>query len=449
MRTPGLATRAALAAALSVCAALAAFSLTAYVIIRERAVDEVDRTLSTTAQRVAEDLSSPDDGSPEYTEVPTPGAAPAPTRSGVVLPPGTRARIDAEGAVAPSGPRTVTISGEPYRVSVTELPEASDGRRRTLTLARPLADVERTLEQVAIALGIVGAIAAILASILTFLIVRRALRPLRSARSAAERIAASEDLSLRVPEGRGDEVGVLARAMNRMLERLEAAQAGLRRALDEQRRFAADASHELRTPLTALRGDLELLARHDLPADERGEVVEEMRTSADRMDRLVRGLLSLARMDDAPPEPPERIGLAGFLGALVDRDEELHVTPGAEDLCVRGDTEALTAIVGNLVENARRHGTRVDVGLAAEGRWAVVTVQDDGPGVAPQDRERVFDRFYRAPGERRLPGTGLGLPIARAAAERLGGTLILADSARGARFEVRLPAERARSGARA
>ncbi len=439
MRTPGLATRAALAAALSVCAAFAAFSIAAYVLVRERALDETDRALVETATRVADDLAQADPDDPDFAEIPAPGSPVIPARSDLVVPPGTRVRIDPEGRTPPAPPRTVAIDGEPYRLMVRELPPSSDGQPRTVVVARPLADVERTLDQVAIALAIVGVIAAIAASIMTFVIVRGALRPLRSARSAAERIADSEDLSLRVPEGRRDEVGVLAHSMNRMLERLEAAQAGLRRALDEQRRFAADASHELRTPLTAIRGDLDLLQRHDLPDTERAAITEEMRAASDRMDRLVRGLLRLARLDGREADRPETIVLSEFLAGRLDEAEELRVADDAGDLSVVADRETLIAIVVNLVENARRHGTSVCVTLERRGDAALIAVEDDGPGVAPEDRERIFDRFYRAPGQRRVPGTGLGLPIARAAAARLGGELRLADTARGARFEAELP----------
>jgi signal transduction histidine kinase len=446
MRTPGLATKAALAAALAVCAGLAAFSLAAYALIRERAIDQVDRTLIDTADSVAADLSTVEPGDPDFAEVPAPGSPAIPARSDLVLPPGTRVRIDPEGTTPPAEPRSVTIAGQPYRLTVRELPPAGDGQERTVAVARPLADVERTLDQVAVALAIVGVITALAATALTFALVRQALRPLRTARSAAERIAASEDLSLRVPEGRRDEVGVLAHSMNRMLERLEAAQGRLRRTLEEQRRFAADASHELRTPLTALRGDLDLLAREGIPEEERAAILDEMRTASDGMDRLVRGLLRLARIEGRDTDRPERIVLAEFVADLLDGDEELRVAPGEAETAVVADRDALTAIVGNLLENARRHGTRVAVEVGRTAGRAMIAVQDDGPGVAPADRERIFDRFYRARGERRTPGTGLGLAIARAAASRIEGTVRLADSEEGARFEVLLPAagERAR-----
>jgi signal transduction histidine kinase len=106
---------------------------------------------------------------------------------------------------------------------------------------------------------------------------------------------------------------------------------------------------------------------------------------------------------------------------------------------VTGDRAALRGMLMNLIENARTHGGRVSVAVAAENGSAVVRVDDDGPGIAPADRERVFDRFYRAPDRRGTPGAGLGLPIAKATAERWGGSLRLLPSGTGTSFEVRLP----------
>ena len=173
----------------------------------------------------------------------------------------------------------MTLEGEHYRLLVRALPASADGGRRTVAVARPLTDVEHTLDEVALGLGTAALLAALIAIGLALLILRPALRPLAQARRAAERVADSQDPSLRVPEGRADEVGRLARAMNRMLARLEDAQGRLRGTLREQRRFAADASHEMRTPLTALRGDIDTLRRHDLPPAEEAETLADMAAS--------------------------------------------------------------------------------------------------------------------------------------------------------------------------
>ncbi|MGD9697047.1 MAG: ATP-binding protein [Thermoleophilia bacterium] len=428
-----LQTRIALSAAASVLAAVAVFAVGAYYLISERAYDRLDQSLSQTADEVAENSQKLDVGDRDFAEAPTPDSDPKVAPDGTSQPPGTRVT---PGNQAPSGPRTVVLDGTRYRLLVRALPAGPDGGRRSLAVARPLADVEQTLDEVALGLGGAALIAALLATGLAILVVRAALRPLTQVGRAADAVAHSQDPSQRVPEGRADEVGGLARAMNRMLTRLEEAQDRLRANLGEQRRFAADASHEMRTPLTALRGDIETLRHHEVPADARAETLADMAVAVERMDRLVEGLLGLARVDgdDAAAEP---VDLGEMATELASREECVRVDGGA---VVRGDRAALRGMLVNLLDNGRRHGGgAVSVEVAVEGGEAVVRVSDDGPGIPEEDRERVFDRFYRAPGRRGTPGAGLGLSIARATAERWGGTVRALPSPRGARMEVRLP----------
>jgi signal transduction histidine kinase len=431
-----LQTRIALAAALAVLVAVGLFAVGAYVLISERAYDRLDRSLEQTADRVAGELTAPDIGGRDFTAPPTPNGTVRPTPSAPTDADGTRVQLDPLGRTPPSGPRTVTLDGERYRLLVRALPPGADGGKRSVAVARPLTDVEQTLDEVVLALVIAAAIAALLTIALAILIGRGALRPLVHARRAAEGVAASQDPSLRVPEGRADEVGALSRAINRMLGRLEDAQGRLRTTLDEQRRFAADASHEMRTPLTALRGDIETLRHHDLPVGERDAALADMGASVERMDRLVHGLLGLARVDGDGAEP-ERVDLGEMVGEIATPDE---CPAPATGLVVVGDPAALRGMLVNLIENGRNHGGgAVRVDLRAEGGDAVVAIEDDGPGIAEADRERIFDRFYRAAERRAQRGAGLGLPIARAAAERWGGSVRLLPSSRGAVFEVRLP----------
>ena len=433
-----LQTRIALAAAAVVLAAVALFAVGAYVLISERAYDRLDRSLNETADRVTQELSGPDLGGRDFVEPPTPSAPVRPSQSAEPDAAGTRVELDPSGATPPSGPRTVVLQGERYRLLVRALATGTDGGRRTVAVARPLTDVERTLDEVALALGIAALAAALLATGLAILIVRRALRPLTDARRAADSVADSQDPSLRVPEGRADEVGGLARAMNRMLGRLEDAQGRLRSTLDEQQRFAADASHEMRTPLTALRGEIETLRAHDLPGPERGDALADMAEAVDRMDRLVAGLLGLARVDGDGGRA-EPVDLGELIGELTDVDEFPDTPAG---VVVVADQAAVRGMLVNLLENGRRHGGRVRISLRPEDADAVIRVGDDGPGISPADRDRVFDRFYRAADRRSSPGAGLGLPIARATAERWGGTLALLPSDEGTVFEVRLPLAR-------
>jgi signal transduction histidine kinase len=427
--------RIALSAAAAVLAAVALFAVGAYLLISERAYDRLDRSLGETAERVAEELATPDLGGRDFAEPPTPSAPARPAPESDPEPAGTRVEVDPSGQTDPSGPRTVTLDGERYRLLVRALAPSSDGGRQTVAVARPLTDVEETLDEVALGLATAALVAALIATGLVLVVVRPALRPLGQARRAAERVAASQDPSLRVPEGRADEVGGLARAMNRMLARLEDAQGRLRATLREQRRFAADASHEMRTPITALRGDIDTLRRHDVPPGERAETLADMAASVERLDRLVEGLLGLARVDGEAGEA-ERVDLGEMLAEIATAEECEAVDPG---VVVTGDRAALRGMLMNLIDNARTHGGRVRVAVAARDGSAIVRVDDDGPGIAAADQDRVFDRFYRARDRRGTPGAGLGLPIARATAERWGGSLSLVPSPRGASFEVRLP----------
>ena len=176
----------------------------------------------------------------------------------------------------------------------------------------------------------VAIVASLLAIGFILLLVRAFLRPLEAAQAAAEHVARSGDLSIRIPEGRPDEVGRLAGAMNTMLGRLDHARSRLKETLEEQRTFAADASHELRTPLTALRGDIDLLLTHDIPADERREVLEEMSRSSDRMGNLIEGLLSLARLDAIPTRTPQTVDVVTLVESLLGEGCSLSA-PAAED----------------------------------------------------------------------------------------------------------------------
>jgi signal transduction histidine kinase len=181
---------------------------------------------------------------------------------------------------------------------------------------------------------------------------------------------------------------------------------GLERARDAERRFLADASHELRTPLTALRGNVAHLARHGAtPA-----LVADLEADAERLAQLADDLLALSREEAAPP-PVEDLSLDDLARTVAAEGVTVH----AEPVVVRGDRAALERALGNLIENARRHGRGVvTVTVAGHDGLARLTVEDEGPGIPAEDRERAFERFYGH-------GSGLGLAIVRATAERHGG----------------------------
>jgi two-component system OmpR family sensor kinase len=240
------------------------------------------------------------------------------------------------------------------------------------------------------------------------------------------------------------ELQPLAGALNELLARLG-------QSFDAQRRFAADAAHELRTPLTALTLQIQLAERAAAGPD-RERAFARLREGVKRATHLVQQLLLMARLDpEAADKPAVPVDLAAVVTAAVEllrplaEEKPLRVESRLDPSArVLGNEAALGVLASNLLDNAVRYtpsGGRIEVSVRREGSEAVVEVADDGPGIAPGEHERVFDRFYRAPG---TPGsgTGLGLAIVRQAASLHGGSVQLGAGldGRGLAVQVRLPA---------
>lgn len=310
---------------------------------------------------------------------------------------------------------------------------------------RPLKDLQNTIARVRFFL-MVGVLGGTLLALLGGLaLAKRSLRPITALTATARDISRTRDPGMQVPQPTGDdEVAELARTFDEMLGSLEASRLETEDALQRQREFVADASHELRTPLTSVLANLELLA-DELDGEPR-EAAEAALRSSRRMRRLVADLLLLARSDaghelrhapvDLSRVAADAVSEAGAIAG--GHDLELATTPG---IVVDGARDELHRVVLNLIENAVTHappGTRIRVSTGAEGHSALLVVEDDGPGVPDELRERIFDRFVRAGGDRGH-STGLGLAIARAVARAHGGDVSLHDAEPGARFVVRLP----------
>lgn len=267
--------------------------------------------------------------------------------------------------------------------------------------------------------------------LVTWWVVRLGVRPVRQMTDTATAIAAG-DLSLRVPEApRGTEAGALSDALNGMLGQIEAAFDERAAAEDRLRRFIADASHELRTPVTTIRGYAELHRRGAL--DDPAELREAMRRTEEeavRMGSLVDDLLQLARLDQGRPLAREPVDVAALATDAV-RDARAVAPDRAIRLdapapaTVLGDDARLRQVVGNLVGNALVHapGAAIDVHVRQEDGAIVLEVHDDGPGMAPGDAGRAFERFYRADASRgrHQGGSGLGLSIVEATVRAHGG----------------------------
>ena len=367
----------------------------------------------------------------------------------------------------------------------------------TAVSTAPADDPLRSYVAVEVALIV---LAVLLAAAAATVLVRRALRPLERVAGAALRVSELQLDRGEVEQIHGvdpqdtderTEVGTVGAALNRMLGHVESSLAARHESETQVRQFVADASHELRTPLASIRGYAELVRRSpdDVPVDTL-RALDRIESEALRMGALVEDLLLLARLDAGRPLEREEVDLTLLaVDALADAHAASHdhvweldllstestgstESPGstdyadddapAPDVVVRGDEARLRQVFVNLLSNARVHtppGTRVVLGLRAEPGTVVVSVTDDGPGIAPALLPSLFQRFSRGDSARNRVGgsTGLGLAIARAIVQEHGGTLTAHSPAqplgggpgtgprgtgeahRGATFEVRLP----------
>lgn len=311
------------------------------------------------------------------------------------------------------------LGNEELRVYVAPLADAGGpAAGGAVAVAASTHDLQATLADLHVVVLVAALVAAAAAAATLALLMRRALRPLGRLAGAAAEIERTGDPRRRLPEpATDDEIGRLARTLNRMLAALE-------RSRDNERRFLADASHELRTPLTALQGNIEYLARHGASDELVAELVHDSR----RVAKLADDLLAVSREESsAPPDDPVRLDTVAKEAVGVD-----VVAP--DPVTVRGDRAALERALSNLVDNARRHGRgRIVVEASASNGLAQLSVTDEGDGVNGVEAEQVFERFSR--GRDHGPGSGLGLALVRATAERHGGRAY----ARGARFTIELP----------
>jgi signal transduction histidine kinase len=272
---------------------------------------------------------------------------------------------------------------------------------------------------------IISAIPTLLAALAaSWLVAGRALKPLKDVAGAADEIGRARDFGRRLRDRKSrDEVALLSTSFNRMLDQLQDS-------FESQRRFVADASHELRTPLTTIQGNAGLLA-HGPPIAEAvqraaaTDIVEE----SERMGRLVDRLLTLARADAGRRLELAPVDLRSVVEDVARQASAVHpdraIEVDAVDATVSGDQDALRQLLWILLDNAVRYArATISMSLNVEGGWARLTVADDGPGIAMEDRERVFQRFYRSDAARAGQGAGLGLAIARWITEQHGGRII-------------------------
>ena len=343
------------------------------------------------------------------------------TRSSVPLPADPAGEVRLPGADHPY--LVVTDSEDGYRVAVAvSLEEVDDS---TNALVTPLA------VGLPLLVVLVGGV--------TWVVVSRALAPVERIRREVEEIT-GDRLDRRVPEpGSRDEIGRLARTMNLMLTRLQDSR-------DRQRQFVADASHELRSPVAGIRQAAEIARAHPAALPD-GELADTVLDESVRLQRLVEQLLVLTRADDGGSHRARHdvdLDDVAFVEARRIARGGLTVdTAGIGGGRVRGDAAALGQVVRNLVDNAARHAAgAVGIGVRETGDAVELIVDDDGPGIPADQRERVFERFVRLDDARTRDagGSGLGLAIVREIVTAHGGTVVVSASPLGgARFTVRLP----------
>ncbi len=356
---------------------------------------------------------------------------------------------------ATATPQSVSLDGlGSFRVA------SSTTGGTTYVVGLSLDDVDATTNSLVAIFALVALVALAVAAVVGTLVVRVALRPLGRVAATATRVSelpldkGQVALADRVPDADTDprtEVGQVGSALNRMLGHVEGALVARQQSEHKVRQFVADASHELRTPLASIRGYSELTRRgaYELP-DDVVRALARIESESVRMTSLVEDLLLLARLDEGRELVLTSVDLVPLLvDVLSDAhaaspDHVWQLEAPETPVLVAGDGGRLHQVVANLLANARVHtppGTTVDVALAIDGREAVITVADDGPGIPESLQPVLFERFARGDGSRsRATGsTGLGLAIVAAVVEGHGGSVSVSSDSEGTRFDVRLP----------
>jgi two-component system sensor histidine kinase MprB len=418
-------TRLALAAAAAVALAVLLASVVGYVVVRSQLRAELDTALRQRAEEISDlppdlvgrALFGPGpalggaEGYPQLVE--SDGSTHRPRGADVPLPV-TREVLEAARGERGTFLSDARVEGIHLRVITFPYPPFA------VQVARPLTEVDNTLERLRTYLVLIALAGIGLAAGLGLVVARAALAPVRRLTEAAENVTETGDLSERIEsDGGGDELSRLASRFNTMLAALEAS-------AKAQRQLVADASHELRTPLTSLRTNIEVLAgRRRLPAAERQPLLADVVEQLDEMTTLIAELIELAHGDGQPREP-EEVRLDALAGAAVERARRNQ--PGVDfktdlvESVVHGVPATLERAIGNLIDNAAKWsppGGEVEIGV----RNGEVTVRDHGPGIDDSDLPYVFDRFYRSASARGMPGSGLGLAIVKQVAEAHGGTV--------------------------
>ncbi|MFI6849810.1 HAMP domain-containing histidine kinase [Kitasatospora sp. NBC_00085] len=486
-RAQSLRSRLTFLTAAAVAVAIALSALACWFIVEQRLYDQVDRNLATAAPSPIQD-GPPGVKPPQrllqdyYWCAPTPsGALAAATAAAAATAPGNGGRImvgaprwsvqvispDGQPCLPTGATHAITLTssdlqapqgsarlghytyrdgtfttGEDVRVRVSTF--AYEGKVYGYLVADPVAIVEESLNQLAIILGGVAVGGIILAGLAGRLVARSALKPVDRLTDVVEHIARTEEVGTTIPVQGSDEIARLSASFNSM-------STALANSRDRQTRLIADAGHELRTPLTSLRTNVDLLIRSDdtgrpLPPATKTKLLGNMKAQMQELTLLIGDLLQLSRPDS--PKPVRSLAVVALheiaeraVARAKLRGPGLVFETAVAPWFVRGDAAALERAVINLLDNAVKYsppGGTIEVGL----QQGVLTVRDHGPGIPPDELQYVFDRFWRSPSSRQLPGSGLGLSIVAQSVRESGGEVSLGpaqDGGPGALATVRLP----------
>ncbi|UNO43919.1 HAMP domain-containing histidine kinase [Streptomyces sp. MST-110588] len=438
-----LRSRLALLTAVAVAFAVAASAAACWVVTRDRLTEQLDATLSQQAKEIRAEYvqalgakcNSP---LPENArlQLPTPYTIQIVTADGTVCTSWEKIRIPAQGsdvqvARGQTDETTHTTRGadgkemrvltRPYHGPLTD----ALGNQVALSIASPMSTVTDPLNQLALVLLAVTGIGVLGAATAGLWVARAGLKPVDRLTGAVEHVARTQDLTLRIPTEGEDEIARLSRSFNSMTAALAASR-------DLQRQLIADAGHELRTPLTSLRTNIDLLVRseqsgRDLPAADKQALLASVKAQMGELAALIGDLQELSRTPEAGPGHGAGVGVVALHEAVAAalerarlRGPSLTFTADLEPWYVRGEPAALERAVVNLLDNAVKFspaGGAVEVRLAG----GELAVRDHGPGIPAAELPHVFERFWRSPSARSLPGSGLGLSIVARTAEQAGG----------------------------
>ncbi|MEU5281821.1 HAMP domain-containing sensor histidine kinase [Streptomyces asoensis] len=343
---------------------------------------------------------------------------------------------------------TTDGDGEDVRVRTTALmvrlgPSAQLYPDYALILGVPLKETQKTLNDLALILLLVSGIGVLGAGAAGLAVARAGLRPVDKLTEAVEHVARTEDLGIRIPvdDETDDEIARLSRSFNSMT-------ASLASSRELQQQLIADAGHELRTPLTSLRTNIELLTRSEetgrpIPEADRKALLASVKAQMTELASLIGDLQELSRSEGQRGERVQVVSLEEAVESALRRARlrgpELTITAALEPWYTRAEPAALERAVVNILDNAVKfspEGGTIDVRLSG----GTLTVRDHGPGIPAEELPYVFDRFWRSPSARALPGSGLGLSIVARTVEQAGGQVALARAQGGGTVAtVRLP----------